>query len=112
MHVPLALATTDCQLRVGNKSLLADVLSENVNTPAEIELNGSTCLVIHGQALVMSLGKPNGVATFGGFADLFIRTVLHMGESFDRIDVCFDRYDALSIKDGTRLKRTKGSKPV
>ena len=37
---------------------------------------------------------------------------MHMGAEFDRIDVTFDHYQRHSIKDGTRQKRIKGSRPI
>ena len=33
-----------------------------------------------------------------------------MGNRFDRIDVVFDRYNDISIKDATREKRSKSKK--
>ena len=112
MPVPISLAAMNGSLLSGNKSLLADTLASNVSTPANIKITGTASLVIDGQALVMALGKPPGVSTFGNYADVFMKSVLDMGAEFDRIDLVFDRYDQASIKAGTRKKRTRGIQPV
>ena len=112
MPVPVSLAEMDGSLCVGNKSSLIDVLIQNVSTPSEIEIKAPSTLIIDGQALVMALGKPKGLNTFGDLADVFSRTVLSMGATFDRIDVTFDRYQKHSIKDNTRSKRIQGCHPV
>ena len=71
-------------------------------------LDGAT-LLIDGQALVVSLGKPQShlCHTFGGLSNIFLNAVYHYGYRFARIDVVFDRYDPLSMKEGTRIKRKK-----
>ena len=60
----------------------------------------------------MALGKPNDAHTFGQYADEFVKFILTEGQAYSRIDVTFDRYRDLSIKGGTRVKRTKKSRPV
>ena len=112
MPVPVSLASTDGSLHSANKSILADVLTKALVTPPSVILPGTTGLVIDGQALVMAIGKPHDVTTFGGYADMFVKSVMNMGASFNRIDVTFDHYQQHSIKDGTRKKRTKGSRPI
>jgi len=112
MPVPVSLAPIDGSLRSGTKSILADILSERVNVLTSTELEGLSCIVIDGQALVMALGKPVGATTFGDFADHYIAITLHLGDAFERIDVCFDRYNETSINDGTRQKRNKGWQSV
>ena len=37
-----------------------------------------------------------------------MKAVFQYGRHFERIDVSFDRYDTLSIKEGTRARRKKG----
>ena len=61
-------------------------------------LQGPSCLVIDGQALVMALGKPPETTTFGDYANKFTDTVLKMGAKYQRVDVVFDRYHDESIK--------------
>lgn len=48
----------------------------------------------------------------GGYANLFVKSVFNMGAVFDRIDVTFDHSNKYSIKDGTRKKRIKESRPT
>ena len=68
-------------------------------------------MVIDGQALVMSIGRPQMSHTFEDFATVFLKVVHQYGLPFTRIDVVFDRYDRLSIKEGTWTNRKKG-KPI
>ena len=112
MSVPLSLATTSGSLHSPNKSLLADILTKDVLTPPTIALDGPSCLLSDGQALVMSLGKPRNINTFGDYAKTFAEAVYKMGATFQRIDVTFDRYRPESIKAATRTKRKKGKRPV
>ena len=56
MPVPLSLATTTGTLHFSNKSLLANVLIQDLHTPPTVELDGPSCLLIDGQALVIALG--------------------------------------------------------
>ena len=55
-------------------------------------------LIIDGQALVLAIGKPTGLVTFGDLANTFVQAVLNAGAKFNRIDVVFDRYYEVSIK--------------
>lgn len=114
MPVPISLANMDGSLNSGSNSKykLANLLIEDVSTPDRIALTDTTCLIIDGQALVMLLGKPSGLTTFGEYANRFANVVFSMGEKFDRIDVTFDRYPQHSIKNGTRMKRSKTSRPI
>ncbi|KAK2163190.1 hypothetical protein LSH36_84g08067 [Paralvinella palmiformis] len=69
-------------------------------------------LLIDGQALVMPLGNPPGIRTFGDYANTFANTVFKMGAKYQRIDVAFDGYQDNSIKAGTRTKREQRHRPV
>ena len=71
-----------------------------------IEHKESSCLLIDGQALVISLGKPEHLA------DAFVNCLFKKGDNFGRIDVVFDRYRDLSIKSLTQQKRTKAIRPI
>ena len=57
-----------------NKSVLVNILTEQA--PAKVTLDDSSCLLIDGQALVMALGKPPGIITFGEYANMFAGAVL------------------------------------
>lgn len=107
MPVPISLANTNGSLRTGNKAILADVMMKDVICPPDIPIPSASCLIIDGQALVVTLDKPAGVFNFGQLADAFLKLVLFMGTSFKRIDVTFDRYNETSIKAGTRDRRLK-----
>ena len=94
------------KIRTGNKSILANCLTKGVPCPEQIILHTQANLILAGQALVMSIGKPDGATTFGDLADTFCNSVLGMGRVYQRIDVVFDRYTQASIRGGTRNRRT------
>jgi hypothetical protein len=113
LPVPVSLAEMNGTLRTGNKSVLPDILTEHVVRPDEIELHDtSSCLIIDGQALVVSLEKPDNAVTFGDMADTYVKAVLKVGTSYQRIDVVFDRYREETIKGATRTRRTKSTRPI
>ena len=112
MPVPVALAEMNGTLRTGQKSVLADLITSGINCPSEIELEGSSCLLIDGLALVSAIGRPSGAQTFGDFADSFQTTVIQAGSRYQQIHVIFDRYREDSIKSGTRERRTKSTRPI
>ena len=87
MRVPVALAEINAGLRTGQKSVLADLITSGINRPSEIELQGSSCLLIDGLALVSAFGKPSGSQTFGDFADKFQVDVLQAGSRYQYIHV-------------------------
>lgn len=115
-EVPISLAEENKSLRSGNKAILVEVLTKDVSCPSEIELpkDSTSTLVIDGQASVVAFGKPPEAKTFGDYADRFVKHILNVGQRFDRIDVTFDHYKdtGTSIKDGTRGKRKKKSRPI
>jgi hypothetical protein len=112
MPVPVSLAEMNKQLRSGPKSSLADVLLEGITCPRTIRLEGTSSLLIDGQALVNKIAKPAEAKTFGDVATIFVSTVLKSGMSYDEVHLIFDRYRDESIKQGTRDKRGKGIHPV
>ena len=58
MPVPLALAELKGFLKSGDMAILQTSLLGNIICPNSINLHGkSSCLIIDGQALVVSLGK-------------------------------------------------------
>ena len=69
-------------------------------------------LLIDDQALVMALGKPPDIRTFGDYANTFANTVFKMGAKYQRIDVVFDRYHDESIKAGTIKDQTQSAPPT
>ena len=55
--VPIALAEMNGQLRNGARSILADVLLSGINCTESIEVEGSSCLIIDGNALIVAIGS-------------------------------------------------------
>ena len=84
MPVPVALAEMNGGLRTGQKSVSAVLITSGINCPSEIELRGSSCLLIDGLALVSAIGRP--------FADSFQAAVLQAGSRCQHIHGIFDRY--------------------
>ena len=108
MPVPIALAETDGTLRGGTKSLLVDAMTSNTKCPPNIKLEGTSCLIIDGHALIQAISRPAGTKTFGELADIFVRSVMQSGFHSGRIDIVFDRYYSTSIKSITRKLKRKG----
>ncbi|KAG1664222.1 hypothetical protein GQR58_019901 [Nymphon striatum] len=112
LNVPISLAQTNRALRTGNKAILVDVMTKDIVCPPQVVLDGSSCLVVDGQAAVVALGKPENVDNFGQFGDAFVKHISDAGQHFNRVDVTFDRYHDSSIKEGTRDKRSKTTRPI
>ena len=112
MPVPIAPAETDGTLRGGTKSLLVDAMTSNTKCPPNIKLEGTSCLIIDGHALIQAIGRPAGTKTFGELADIFVCSVMQSRFHSGRIDIVFDRYYSTSIKSNTRKKRSKSSRPI
>ena len=92
--------------------MLANILTQQVQTPTTFILDEPRCLLIDGHALVIALVKPPDFRTFGDYANTFASTVFNMGANYQGIDVVFDRYQDESIKAGTRTKRKQRHRPV
>ena len=92
--------------------MLANTLTQQVQTPTTVILDEPRCLFIDGQALVIALVKPPDFRTFGDYANSFASTVFKMGEKYQMIDVVFDMYQYESIKAGTGTKRKQRHRPV
>jgi len=105
VKVPLSIATENGSLQSGNKSMLVDVPTTDVNCPPEIEIpkDEYSCLVIDGQGSVAAFGKAAVAKTFCDYADRFVHHIQMVGKRFDCIDVTFDQYKdtGTSIKDGS-----------
>ena len=100
-------------LRTGNKSELANVVTEDIDCPETIQLHAtSSFLIIDGQALVVALGKPDTAVTFRDLADTYVKIVLKAGSEYHRSDVVFDRYRDETIKGTTRTRRSKTARPI
>jgi len=82
-------------------------------TTVKNQLPVKSCVIIDGQALVQTIGKPANARNFGQLAAVFVRSVFsHFSETCSRVDVVFDRYEASTVKDGTRLQWTGKSRPI
>ena len=107
LPVPVSLAEMNSTLCTGNKSVLANVVTEDIDCPDVIKLHAtSSFLIIDGQALVVALGKPDAALTFGDLADTYLKTVLKAGSGYHIIDVVFDRYRDETINSTTRTRHT------
>jgi len=96
--LPWALANDDGSLRKANKAALARELEKNVS-PAE-DIPELSATIIDGMSLVQKL-KGND-QTFWQLAESTLSHVLHEGSKSHRIDVVFDVYREMSIKDAER----------
>jgi len=89
-------------MRMGNKSILADVLIEKFKRPESVTVQGNAALIIDGFALVTAIEKLEKAKTFGSFAGCSLNAVLQKGSGYQRIDVFFNPYRRHSIKAMTR----------
>ncbi|KAJ8316884.1 hypothetical protein KUTeg_004788, partial [Tegillarca granosa] len=89
MPVPLCLAKLNGNLRTGNKAMLADVLTKDIECPSTVcvDRESLSCLILDGQARVLSIGNPTHVKTFRDFDDVFVKSVCQSGAKFKRIDI-------------------------
>jgi len=63
MTIPLYLATTHDILHSTNNSVLANILTQQVETSANVAVDEASHLLIDGQALMMAHGKHPGIKT-------------------------------------------------
>ena len=113
LPVPVSLAEMNGTLRTGNKSELANVVTEDIDCPETIQLHATSWfLIIDGQALVLAFRKPDAAVPFEDIADTSAKTVLKAGSEYHRIDVVFDRYGDETIKGTTRTRRSKTARPI
>ena len=75
MAVPVSLAQTNGELRGGNNAFFAEMMTQDVEFPAEITLEEESYLIIDGMALVVALGKPVEHITFRDLGDTFVIAV-------------------------------------
>lgn len=99
--LPWALANGDGSLRKTNKAALARDLEKSV-APADVIPEPSTT-IIDGMSLVQKM-KGND-KTFAQLAESTLAKVLHEGGKSERIDVVFDVYKDMSIKNSERVNR-------
>ena len=113
LPVPVSLAEINGTLRTGNKSELVNIVTEYIDCPETIQLHAtSSFLITDGQALLVALGKPDAVVTFGDLADTYEKTVLNAGSEYHIIDLVFDRYRDETIKGTTRTRCSKTARPI
>lgn len=103
--LPWPLATPEGHLRKTNKAMLALTLKKDVATAENIPENCAT--IIDGMHLVHKIKGDQ--LNFGEIAIDLFSMILKEGTGSDRIDVVFDRYQDLSIKNKERETRSNDS---
>ena len=98
---PWSLAAPDGSLKKTTKAVLAKELEKD--TPAVENLPVQSACIIDGMAMVQKLKGDK--KTFRDVADVLLAMVLREGATSSRIDVVFDEYRDISIKDAEREKR-------
>ena len=93
--LPWALSTPDGLLRNTNKASLASLLQKNFQFSEEVP--GNSAAVIDGMSLVQRLKEDQ--LTFGDVAMTVLSMAMKEGVWCNRIDVVFDTYKELSIKN-------------
>lgn len=113
LSVPLSLAELDGTLRLSKKASVLKIVTKGVECPNTIAIDRDTSqLIIDGQDLVNSIGKPANTNNFGDLAAIFIDRISYLGRPYARVDIHFDRYRPKSVKSGTRCRRTRRAPPV
>ena len=101
--LPWSLATTEGFPRKTNKAALATPLQKDV--PLADGLPQNSAAIIDGMSLVQKLSVGGGQTTFAMVASSLLTKVLHEGSQSNRIDVVFDTYRDMSIKNAERTMR-------
>ena len=101
--LPWALATPEGFPRKTNKAALATYLQKDVQLADSLPLNSAT--IIDGTSLVQEMNVGGGQTTFGMVASSLLSMAVHEGSQSKRIDVVFDTYREVSIKNAERSKR-------
>ena len=112
--VPLSLADTSGAMQSTNKAALRNILQTRTTVEKRPPIaNLKTCVIIDGQALVQAIGKLANAQNFGQLADRFVASIFsQFSDTCSRIDIVFDRYEAHTIKDTTRILRTRKTQPI
>jgi len=103
--LPGALSTPDGLLRKTDKASPSSLLQKNVQFSEEVPVNSAT--VIDGMSLVQRLKGDK--LTFGDFAMTVLSMAMKERIWCNRIDVVFDTYKVLSIKNSERQLRGEES---
>ena len=103
--LPWVLAAPDCFLRKTNKAALATFLQKN-EQPAE-KIPSNSAAIIDGMNLVQKVNADH--LSFGDVADAILNMVLGEGAHSKRIDVVFDTYQEMWIKNSQRSLRGEES---
>ena len=103
--VPWALADSMATLKKTNEAILMHELEKNAEPNEEVLSN--TCTVIDGMALVRMIKRAG--LTYEEFALKLLNTVLSSSSSSTRVDVVFDVYRQISIKNAERARRKSSS---
>ena len=101
--LPWALATPEGFPRKTNKAALASHLQKDIHL-ADSLLRNST-IIIDGMSLVQKLNVGGGQTAYGMVASSLLSMSLHEGSQSKRIDVFFDTYRQISIKNAERTIR-------
>ena len=96
--LPWALSTPDGLLRKTDKAFPSSLLQKNVQFSEGVPVNSAE--VIDGMSLVQRLKGDE--LTFGDFAMTVLSMAMKEGMWCNRIDVVFDTYKGLSIKNSER----------
>ena len=105
--LPWSLANCDGSMKKTNKAVMARKL-ESMAAPAEVIPQPSAC-IIDAMSLIQKINGEN--LTFVEVSDHLLTTVLKLCGECDRVDVVFDIYKQLSIKDAERALRASMSSP-
>ena len=100
--LPWSLAGPVGELRKTNKVSLLHKLEKGVKPLSEPPNNHVA--IIDGMAIVQKFNKPNGL-TFEQLACDMLESIMSMSKTASRVDIVFDVYREVSIKNAERVRR-------
>lgn len=100
--LPWSLATPQGTIRKTAKSKLMDMLSRTCEPAEEISLESSVYIVDGMSQIHKLLDIPK---TFGLLAEKLFTKILHESTTCPRVDIVFDTYRPVSIKNSERMQR-------
>ena len=106
--IPWSLASSDGSIRKTNKAALGKEL-EKSSSPAEIIPEDSACIIDAMSVIQKVKGNHN---TFSDLADTVFKMVMAEGFHYKRIDMVFDVYRDMSIKNTDRKEYRGASEAI
>lgn len=98
-------------MRTGVKSTFINQLhGANFKGPLPVIDYEEAAVIIDVMGRIKAIGFPKGAKTFGDLRERFVSSILGTGRLVPQIHLPGDRYRRVSVKDQTRMRRSKSIK--